>query len=163
VRNSSVVGLSPIEQKVMKLLANGKTTAEISALLHKSVRTIDGHIYRIAKRMELSSVREVRVISQQLFADRGVPELDLSRLTNRQLEILMNLSDGLNYPQIAERLGIKPITVYATIRQVKDRLGVDTLEMLAAAARKAVCGSGFLQTPRSDSQPQGATVMSEIF
>ena len=52
-------GLSPRESEVLQLLAEGKSSKEIAAMLHISVRTADTHRRNIVRKLNLHSVAEL--------------------------------------------------------------------------------------------------------
>ena len=58
-RNSSSDLLSNRETQVLKLVAEGRTTREIAALLYISPRTVENHRARIQKKLELSNKAEL--------------------------------------------------------------------------------------------------------
>ena len=51
--------LTPREREVLQLLAEGKSTKEIAAVLHVSVKTIETHRAKIMQKLELRSVAEL--------------------------------------------------------------------------------------------------------
>jgi DNA-binding NarL/FixJ family response regulator len=51
--------LSPREREVLQLLAEGKSTKEMAALLHLSHKTIEAHRLQIKKRLRLDSIAEL--------------------------------------------------------------------------------------------------------
>lgn len=52
-------GLGSRETEVLKLVANGNTSAEIGALLHIATGTVEVHRYNIMKKLELRGVAEL--------------------------------------------------------------------------------------------------------
>lgn len=63
-----------------------------------------------------------RVIGQFHNADRTVPALE--ELTERELEVLQLLSEGLLYKEIAQRLGLSPNTVGQHVHRIYGKLHV---------------------------------------
>ena len=59
---------------------------------------------------------------------------DPSRLTARQLQVVVLLADGLQADDIAERLGISTSTVYRHVERAKERAGVRTRSELVSLA-----------------------------
>jgi len=73
-----------------------------------------------SERLRIGVAREVRQAGR---GDRPpAPSCDL--LTERQKEVLLFLSRGLTYREIAERLGVKVSTVATHVKSIYDRLGV---------------------------------------
>lgn len=52
-QKSGLAQLTPMEQKVLKLIAEDRTSKEIADLLECSVRTVDTHRYNISRKLEL--------------------------------------------------------------------------------------------------------------
>ena len=62
VRNGTDMSSSPLsgrEREVLQLLAEGKTTKEIAALLYVSVKTVESHRKQIMDKLELHSIAEL--------------------------------------------------------------------------------------------------------
>lgn len=59
-----------------------------------------------------------------------------NRLTPRQLEILQLIADGVPTPEIAERLGMSPLTLRTHVQNILTRLGVHTKVEAVAVAIK---------------------------
>ena len=57
------------------------------------------------------------------------------QLTNREIEVLRLIAQGLTYVQIAEQLVVSPRTVDAHLRAIYGKLGVNSRH---AAARMAI-------------------------
>jgi DNA-binding NarL/FixJ family response regulator len=97
------------------------------------------HLHALLSKAEgLSPLREaIWSLSREL--DAQLP--DLSRLSPRQLEVLMLIGKGLDSAQIAERLGISFATAQTHRRQITRRLGVKGTR-LVTLARDLVRSSG---------------------
>jgi DNA-binding NarL/FixJ family response regulator len=52
-------GLTPREREILQLLAEGRTTKQMAAALHVSVKTIETHRRRIMDKLDLHSVAEL--------------------------------------------------------------------------------------------------------
>jgi two-component system, NarL family, response regulator NreC len=52
-------GLTDREKEVVQLVAEGKTTKEIAALLHVSIKTVDTHRRQVLKKLGLKTVAEL--------------------------------------------------------------------------------------------------------
>ena len=62
--------LTPREREVMELLIAGKTSKEIAAALHVSVRTVEGHRRMVLSKMNVSSATQlVRTVLSAREAD----------------------------------------------------------------------------------------------
>ena len=55
-RQANPHGLTPREREVLQLVAEGKTTREISELLHVSVKTIEAHRTQIMSKLNVRSI-----------------------------------------------------------------------------------------------------------
>ncbi|MCR9136013.1 MAG: LuxR C-terminal-related transcriptional regulator [Alphaproteobacteria bacterium] len=63
-----------------------------------------------------------------------LPDKPATHLTNREIESLCWLAVGLRTDQIAERMGVRPVTVDLHIRNARIRLGARTREQALAIA-----------------------------
>ena len=79
-----------------------------------------------AGRFWLSS-RVARMVVDKALADRGPLALSqsLSELTERELEVLALIGQGLSNPQIAEALCITRTTVRSHIKRINSKIGLD--------------------------------------
>ena len=68
------------------------------------------------------------------------PEGETAGLSERELEVLRLVAEGLTNPQVAERLYVSPRTVGFHLRSIYRKLGVPT----RAAAAKAAVEQGLL-------------------
>ena len=53
-----------------------------------------------------------------------------ARLTQREREILVSVSQGMSYARIAEARGVKPVTVRNAIYGIQQKLGVGSMQEL---------------------------------
>ncbi len=51
--------LTESEKQILKLIADGKTNAEMASLLHRSIRTVERHRYVLMKKLNASSPAEL--------------------------------------------------------------------------------------------------------
>ena len=73
----------------------------------------------------------------QALLRRALPQPRATLLTERELEVLHLLAEGLKQPEIAQRLVISPKTVATHIEHVLTKLGVHSrAEAVAAAYRR---------------------------
>jgi DNA-binding CsgD family transcriptional regulator len=61
----------------------------------------------------------------------------LAKLTARQLQVVLLLAEGLRANEIADRLGVRPKTVYAYVHQATRRTGARNRNELVALAAQA--------------------------
>ncbi len=57
--NNEFSALSPREREVLQLLAEGKSTKEIAALLCVSIKTVETHRQQIMSKLDIHSVAEL--------------------------------------------------------------------------------------------------------
>jgi PAS domain S-box-containing protein len=101
--------------------------------------TLAVHIFR-----DVSESRRVQMqVQRDLAAVASVSEREMgtagTRLTRRELEVLRLLTTGVGNSQIAQTLGISPITVRNHIEHVLAKLGVHSkLEAVVFAARHRI-------------------------
>jgi len=67
----------------------------------------------------------------------SAPPPDLASLSERELEVLRLVADGLSNQQIAERLVLSPHTVHRHLANVRAKLGQPSRGAAAAAAIRA--------------------------
>jgi DNA-binding CsgD family transcriptional regulator len=88
-----------------------------------------------------SLIRTLTSIGDELgrFLSRRRGQLEASRLSDRELEVLRLASDGLSGPEIADRLVISPSTVKTHFENVYEKLGVsDRPSAVALALRRGL-------------------------
>ena len=61
--------LTPREQEVLELIASGKTTKEISAILYISEKTVESHRYQIMQKLGVHNLAELIKIAIQKGVD----------------------------------------------------------------------------------------------
>jgi len=77
----------------------------------------------------------------EMFKEHVPPPRADYNLTSRELEVLIQLSDGSDYKTIAEKLFLSPYTVRAHIRNIYDKLHVHSKsEAVAKALKERVIG-----------------------
>ena len=91
-------------------------------------------VYRGELRLPAEAVRGV------VAAVRGVSEAgdaaDAAGLTAREREILVSFAGGMSYTRIAERRGVKPVTVRNAIYGIQNKLGVTSMQGLVLWAAR---------------------------
>ena len=88
---------------------------------------------------------------------RATTRANPAGLTERQLDVLELLSEGLTNAQIAERLVLSVRTVDHHVAAVLDKLGVPSRHEAAGAARRLGVGAAAVHSPLS---PSGASTNS---
>ncbi len=80
-------------------------------------------------------VRALRaVLAGEPYIDPGVTSTHACSLTERELEVLSLLAEGLPHEEIGRRLGISADTVRSHLRKACDRLGASTRTQAVATA-----------------------------
>ncbi len=105
-----------------------------------------GYLMKSAPReVVMHGLREV--MAGRVFADpgvarllvdavRGAPELDTTPLTDRELEVLRLVADGMSNNEIAHAVAIPPLSVKGHLARIGRKLGAgDRTQMVAAAMR----------------------------
>lgn len=125
-------------------LTSANDTSIITQLLHRG-----GNGY-LLKNMERSELLEAidRVMDGKIFLSRAANEKVLEQfssvstainetpsITRREKEILLLLEEGLNGPQIAERLFISPYTVETHRKNLMQKMNVNTTQQLLKMAK----------------------------
>ena len=91
-------------------------------------------VYRGEFRLPPEVVRGV-FASVRAAADVG-DAADAAGLTAREREILVSFAGGMSYARIAERRGIKPVTVRNAIYVIQEKLGVTSMQSLVLWAAR---------------------------
>ena len=100
---------------------------ERSELLEAIDKVMDGKIF-------LSKAANERVLEQ--FSSVSTALNGLPALTRREKELLQLLEDGLNGPQIAEKLFISHFTVETHRKNLMQKLNVNSTQQLLKLARE---------------------------
>ena len=85
--------------------------------------------------------------------DTATPDLTRRRLSARELEVALLVSDGLQDAVIAQRLGLAVSTTGLTVRRIRQRLRLKDRQELAAwvsARRSSADTSRSLRRPEID-------------
>jgi DNA-binding NarL/FixJ family response regulator len=116
-------------------------TAGAAGILHKSASVMEvvEAVRRVHAGEQLLTVAEVvealRVIDQERRKDRA-ELLPFEQLTDRELEVLQALADGLSDKEIAERLNIGPATERTHVTNFLAKLNATSrLQALVLAVR----------------------------
>ncbi len=131
---SKIIGLtsandSSIITQLLHRGANGYLLKNMDRdeLLEAINLVIDGKIF-------LSKAANEKVLEQ--FSSIASAINEMPAITRREKEILIFLEDGLNGPQIAEKLFLSPYTVETHRRNLMQKLNVNTTQQLLKTAKK---------------------------
>lgn len=130
---SKIIGLTSTNDTsiITQLLHRGGNgyllkNMERSELLEAIDRVMDGKIF-------LSKAANEKVLEQFSSLSSAINETPV--ITRREKEILLLLEDGLNGPQIAERLFLSPYTVETHRKNLMQKLNVNTTQQLLKTAK----------------------------
>lgn len=133
-KNSKIIGLTSandasIITQMLHRGANGYLlkNMERDELLEAIDRVMNGKIY-------LSKSANEKVLEQ--FSSLNTALNDFPALTRRENEILHLLNEGLNGPQMAEKLFLSPYTVESHRKNLMQKLNVSSTQQLLKAARE---------------------------
>lgn len=124
--------LNPREIRILSMLANGDTSAEICSYFGISSANLHTTCFHIRKKTGLQQTRDpdeckrhLSKLDKQQVADainpvRVIPQ----KLTHCQLEVFRLISLGRSYPQIAVTLGILPQSVQNLAVRACKRAGI---------------------------------------
>lgn len=131
---SKIIGLTSTNDTsiITQLLQRGGNgyllkNIEREELLEAIDRVIDGKIF-------LSRAANEKVLEQ--FSSVSSAINDMPAITRREKEILILLEEGLNGPQIAERLFLSPYTVETHRKNLMQKLNVNNSQQLLKTAKK---------------------------
>lgn len=133
--------------KYSKIL--GLTSANDSSIIMQLLqRGANGYLLKNMERNELLEAID-KVIDGKIFLSQGANEKvleqfssissaidDMPAITRREKEILLLLEEGLNGPQIAEKLFISPYTVETHRRNLMQKLNANSTQQLLKTSRK---------------------------
>ena len=133
-KKSKIIGLTSandasIITQMLHRGANGYLlkNMERDELLEAIDRVMNGKIY-------LSKSANEKVLEQ--FSSLNTALNDFPALTRRENEILHLLNEGLNGPQMAEKLFLSPYTVESHRKNLMQKLNVSSTQQLLKAARE---------------------------
>lgn len=118
--------------------------AGVSGIINKSepMSTVISAVRRLRAGYDLLSPRDTAKMLRMLNSvrqRRRETEARINRLTNREIELLRFLAEGLHDRQIAERLSISNATVRTHMVNLYEKLGVTSrLEALVVALRAGI-------------------------
>ena len=126
----TVPHLSLTEERIVLLLAAGRSKVEIAADIGVDERTVEWHLARAARKLEQASA-----LHRHVSEWRGVDEEENKpeRLTERERQIASRAAAGRSNKQIGEELGIGARTVEWNLTRVYRKLGVRSRAELEAA------------------------------
>ena len=75
-------------------------------------------------------VEIVRRAFEEIRGGERAGDAAAARLTQREREILVSVSQGMSYARIAEARGIKPVTARNAIYGIQQKLGVGSMQEL---------------------------------
>ncbi len=140
-------GIIRNENKYSKIigLTSANDSSIITQLLHRGA---NGYLLKNMDRDELLEAID-KVMDGKIFLSKAANEkvleqfssiasaiTDMPAITRREKEILIFLEDGLNGPQIADKLFLSPYTVETHRRNLMQKLNVNTAQQLLKTAKK---------------------------
>lgn len=130
---SKIIGLTSADDSsiITQLLHRGANgyllkNMERSELLEAIDKVMDGKVY-------LSKAANEKVLEH--FSSVSTALNEIPAITRREREILILLENGLNGPQIAEKLFISPFTVETHRRNLMQKLNVNSTHQLLKTAK----------------------------
>jgi DNA-binding NarL/FixJ family response regulator len=121
--------MTPREREVAELLLAGGTNAQIAAALGVSPRTVQSHVGRVLKALDLPSRAAV---PRALRVDRDLDLRTSQPLTPRQCQVADLISRGYTNHGAARALHISTKTIEKHLGDIYRRLGIDSRAALAA-------------------------------
>ena len=125
-------------------LTSANDTSIITQLLHRGA---NGYLLKNMERSELLEAID-KVMDGKIFLSKAANEKVLEQfssitsainetpaITRREKEILLLLEDGLNGPQIAEKLFISPFTVETHRKNLMQKLNANATQQLLKTAK----------------------------
>ena len=130
--------LSAVELDIVRAFGQGENSDHIADTLLLNVRTVDGHLSRLTRRLGISTAQGARALletpSKSGSGGRPARRPELAELTSREVEVLGLVAKGLTNQQIADEL---VISLHTAIRHVANILGKTGAANRTEAARLA--------------------------
>lgn len=133
-RHSKIIGLTSTNEAgiITQLLANGANgyllkNMERDELLEAIDEVLNGRIF-------LSKAANQKILEQFHSLQDAIEKTPL--LTRREKEILQLLYEGLNGPQIAERLSLSPYTIETHRKNLMQKLKSNSTQQLLKTAKE---------------------------
>jgi DNA-binding NarL/FixJ family response regulator len=120
--------MTPREREVAELLLAGASNSRIAAMLGVSPRTVQSHVSKVLKALDLPSRSAVPRV---LRADREL-ESGAQRLTPRQCQVADLISSGYTNDGAARALDVSTKTIEKHLGDIYHRLGINSRAALAA-------------------------------
>ena len=135
------------ENKLSKIigLTSANDSSIITQLLHRGA---NGYLLKNMERNELIEAID-KVLDGKIFLSKAANEKvlehfssvstalnEMPAITRREKEILLLLEDGLNGPQIAEKLFISPFTVETHRKNLMQKLHANTTQQLLKTVKR---------------------------
>lgn len=138
-RQSDLVlaGLSQRQLEVLKLIAQGRPYVEIAHTMQVSLLTINTHIRRLFKKLDVNSRAQAAAVYVKISSRYG-SEADsanpaLIGKSSRQLEVLKLFARGYSFIEIASLLGVSMETIKTHVRRIYKKLNVNSRSQAVAA------------------------------
>ncbi|MEN6546022.1 MAG: recombinase family protein [Armatimonadia bacterium] len=142
--------LSKRQMEAYWLLAQGMTRKQVAKRLGQTVGGLNCTLMAGRKRLGAASVQEAIEQGGEII-EPYVKWLDLQgreqrlpgrgpqwpQFTIEERNVLMALAEDAKGPEIAERLGIKPSTVYVHLHNMREKVGAGTNKQLLEFAKEA--------------------------
>ena len=120
--------MTPREREVTELLLAGASNARIAATLGVSPRTVQSHVRRVLKTLDLPS----RAAVPRALRDDPEPGSRKRQLTPRQLQVADLVSRGYTNDGAARTLNVSVKTIEKHLGDIYRRLGIHSRAALAA-------------------------------
>jgi DNA-binding NarL/FixJ family response regulator len=120
--------MTPREREVAELLLAGASNTQIATTLAVSPRTVQSHVSRVLKALDLPSRAAV---PRALRTDRE-QSFDTHALTPRQRQVAELISRGYTNDGAARTLRVSRKTIEKHLGDIYSRLGIDSRTALAA-------------------------------
>jgi DNA-binding NarL/FixJ family response regulator len=120
--------MTPREREVAELLLAGASNSRIAAMLGVSPRTVQSHVSKVLKALDLPTRSAVPRV---LRADREL-ESGAQRLTPRQCQVADLISSGYTNDGAARALDVSTKTIEKHLGDIYHRLGINSRAALAA-------------------------------
>ena len=113
--------LTPQELQIARAVAGGKNNGEVSAALFVSRKTVEAHLTRIYRKLEIHSRVELTRVKPQIGPERFS---GLQELTPQELQIARAVAGGKNNCEVSAALFVSRKTVEAHLTRIYRKLGI---------------------------------------
>jgi DNA-binding NarL/FixJ family response regulator len=134
--------LTPRETEVLRRIAAGQNTKKMAGEMNVTTETLRTYVKNVLGKLGAHSRLEAAALaSRQIPPGQHEPDGDhplLAALTPREREVLMHVTKGSGFREVAKQLHMSLKTVNTHLHNLRSKLGVHSTLEAVALARSAI-------------------------